>query len=395
MRIRFQLPALLLLGPALAASPALAAKLALHGGRRVLTVSGEPLLAYHLVERGATLTAEAEGPLVVQLRLRRHSRGRQRGQTEAALDVDGGETDRFQLPASPAGRYLAVFGFAPGPEASRTLKLGPGHHVIAVRALGGAIVVALNAKRRPAHEPEVAPLVAEKRPASEGGLTAAPLVAPRPAPKPVPAVASSAPVSAPAPSVATPFVSATPSIAERVASSAPSSSEGRLLIGLRAGSASQPQTAATGGSLGLDVRYFLAPHFSLGVAADVFGWSLASAAGSLSTGLSVLAIPILLEGVVDLPIYRTLSLSLGAGVGGSYGRFDRSLAAGATHFPVASSSGIAPAGTLLAGLSVAALAGRLGVDARITSTLPQDLPGVAHGLLIGATLAEVSYAFLF
>ena len=109
-----------LAGPSLTvlllAASASAAPVQVEGRFRPLTVSGEALVHFNLVPSGKTLRAAVTGPLSVAVKLRRHSRGRARGRTEAIVTVDGKAPERIALPAEPAGSYLAGFGFRPGPE---------------------------------------------------------------------------------------------------------------------------------------------------------------------------------------------------------------------------------------------------------------------------------------
>jgi hypothetical protein len=389
--VRALLVAALLVGTEAQAQP-----LHVEGGQRVLTVSGEPLLAYHLVEHGQTVTATVDGPQVLSLMLRRHSRSHHGGSTVAALVLDGGEVDRFELQAQPSGRYLGGVGFSPGPRTLRQIKVGPGHHRIAVHAIGGAVVVAFEAE------------------APELQMPAAPLVAAAPEPE-APPIAESAPMPPAEPPMAPParIVSAQPVGSEapippmpnvEMARSEETQPVGRkhVLLELRGGSASQSQTGSTGWSAGLDARYFVSERFSVGVGADVYDISLASASvysspeavSPLSFGMSLLAVPIVAEAAYDQPLGSLFTLTLGLGVGGDYQHVGRTLSAGSTTFAPGSADGVAPIGEALAGLAIRAPGGRVGLEVRLSSSLPQDVGGVASGLVVGAFLAEVTYQFL-
>jgi hypothetical protein len=394
----------------LVATGAEAQALKVTGGKRVLTVSGDPLLAYHLVEPGQTVTATVDGPQVVSLMLRRHSRGRHAGTTAAALDLDGGEVDRFELPAQPFGRYLGGVGFQPGPRTARQIKLGKGHHRIAVRAIGGAVTVAFQVE---AAEPQLTaePLVAKAEPAPEVA-PAAPVAPPAPQPEPPSAPVTSndklgsEPPSAPVARTVTaqPVAAEAPVAAVEVAKpeEAKPAVRKHVVLELRGGSASQTQIGSTGWSAGLDARYFVSERFSVGLGADVYDMSLANASVSsspeaispLSLGMSLLAIPIVAEAAYDQPLGSLFTLTLGLGVGADYQHLDRTLQSKGTALGPTDADGVAPVGEALAGLAIRAPGGRVGIEVRISTSLPQDIGGLASGFVVGAFLAEVSYQFL-
>ncbi|MHB8419487.1 MAG: hypothetical protein ACYDCL_15535 [Myxococcales bacterium] len=381
---------------AAAAAPRAEAQiLRISGGGRALTVSGEPLLAYHLVEHGRAIEASVQGPLVVNLTLRRHSRSRHGGTASAALDLDGGEMDRFVLDAQPPGRYLAGFGFRPGPEKKRQIKLGPGRHRIAVRAIAGSIVVAFSAVEP---ELEAAPLVA-RAPAP----VAAPIVAStpsQPSPQPSPPAEGRAASRGEGTSLAE--VEPTPSV-ERETPAPRLERPPRALVELRVGSATQTQAGSTGFGGGADVRWYVARRFSVGVGVEAYDVGLggrlegspsSEAVGPLSLGVSVLAVPLILEATYDQPLGKVVTLTLGLGAGADYQRFNRSVTSGPTALPAAASGGVAPMGEALVNLSVRAPGGRVGVELRIESSLPQDVAGVGRDIVVGGLLAEVGYQFL-
>lgn len=380
----------------------------------MLTVSGDPLLAYHLVEAGQTVTATVDGPQVVSLMLRRHSRGRHPGTTAAALDLDGGEVDRFELQAQPFGRYLGGVGFSPGPRMMRQIKLGKGHHRIAVRAIGGAVTVAFQLETA---EPQLTaePLVAKAEPAPEPAPVAPaapPAVQPEPPSAPVTStVTSGERLGSEAPTApVTRTVSAQPVSPEAPVATvdvakpdeAKPAAQKHVLLELRGGSASQTQIGSTGWSAGLDARYFVSDRFSVGLGADVYDMSLANASVStspeaispLSLGMSLLAIPIVAEAAYDQPLGSLFTLTLGLGVGADYQHLDRTLLSKGTTLGPSDADGAAPVGEALAGLAIRAPGGRVGIEVRISTTLPQDIGGLTNGFVVGAFLAEVSYQFL-
>ncbi len=410
------MPALL---AALLAAGAQAQTVRVTGAKRVLTVSGDALLAYHLVEPGKTVTATIDGPQVVSLMLRRHSRGHHPGSTQAALDLDGGEVDRFELQAQPFGRYLAGVGFAPGPRTVRQIKLGQGHHRIAVRAIGGAVVVAFQLEA-PELQLAAEPLVAQAAPTPAAAPAATPSPAPPKAPEAEPvapageklgAAPPPAPAPTPAPAARTVSAQAVGSEAPvatvelaRPAEAAPEEVKPRkhVLLELRGGSASQTQIGSTGWSAGLDARYFVSERFSVGLGADIYDMSLGTgsvlsspeAVAPLSLGTSLLAVPIVAEAAYDQPLGSLFTLTLGLGVGGEYQLLDRTVSAGSTMLTPSSADGAAPIGEALAGLAIRAPGGRVGIEVRLSSSLPQNVGGLANGIVVGAFLAEVSYQFL-
>ncbi|HUB09971.1 MAG TPA: hypothetical protein VMB50_23410 [Myxococcales bacterium] len=381
-----------------AAGLASADGLHVRGGGRVLTVSGEPLLVYHLVEPGRSVEATAEGPLVVSLKLRRHSRSHHGGTARAVLELDGGEMDRFVLEAQPAGRYLAGFGFAPGPEKKRQIKLGPGKHRLSVRALAGSIIVAFSAGDE---ELEVAPLVAQAPVVSSASVV-------RATPENPVATSTGAQATAEEP-VPPKEIEAQPGPSDEpvhVEQAAPVSKGGRpahVLLELRVGSATQTQVGSTGFGGGIDLRYFVARRFSIGLGADAYGVALGGklsgspapeAVGPLALDASVIAVPVLLEAAYDQPLGSVVALTLGLGAGAEYQRISRSATSGTSALAEPVSQGAAPVGEALAGLSIRAPGGRVGVEVRLSSSLPQDIDGVARGAVVGALLAEVGYQFL-
>lgn len=382
---------------ALSAAGSASAEVRVRGGGRVLTVSGEPLLVYHLIEAGRSVEATADGPLVISLKLRRHSRSRHGASARAVLELDGGEMDRFVLEAQPAGRYLAGFGFTPGPEKTRQIKLGLGHHSIAVRALEGAVVVAFSEGQE---ELEAAPLVAQ-----------APAAAVSPAPAPTQSPPRASPASGDEDDEAVPAkiaeaepteIAPEPAEVERPGTTTESERPPHVLLELRAGSATQTQVGSTGFGGGADARYYVAHRFSLGVGADAYdvafggkvSGTLAEGVAPLSLGVSVVAVPVLLEGAYDQPLGSALTLTLGLGAGAAYEQFNRSLTAGTSALTAPGSESAAPVGEILADLSMHAPGGRVGIELRLSSTLPQDVDGVARGAVVGAFLAEVGYQFL-
>ena len=110
--------------------------------------------------------------------------------------------------------------------------------------------------------------------------------------------------------------------------------------------------------------------------------------------MSLLAVPIVAEAAYDQPLGSLFTLTLGLGVGGDYQHVGRTLSAGSTTFAPGSADGVAPIGEALAGLAIRAPGGRVGLEVRLSSSLPQDVGGVASGLVVGAFLAEVTYQFL-
>ncbi len=392
------------------ALPAAAAPVRVEGGKRLLTVSGEPLAVYHLVEKGHSLQAKLSGPLMLHLELRRHSRGLSVGKTEAALDLDGAEVDRFELGASPRGRYLGGFGFSPGPPTKRSIQLGPGTHTVRMRALGGAIAVALTSEpMRPA--PAAVPLAQR----SPGTLSPQPLVSsgPQAAPKSS-SKASPGPAAPAAPAAASPPQASPPG--ERLSEAAAAAkAEGPLeaerqlpgpatekapvlVLAIRAGSVSQPQLGSTSVSGGLDLLAAVSNHWRIGVGIDVFDLGLVSlparvpgAASSLSVGLAMLEVPVYAEAAYDARLASWLIGRLGIGLGGAYVRFDRSASAGSFALATATASGISPLAAALAGLAVPVGMGRVGLGARFLVSPAEDAAGVERATVPGALLGEVSY----
>ncbi len=380
-----------LAGPSLAvllvAASASAAPVQVEGRFRSLTVSGEALVHFQLVPSGKTLQAAVTGPLSVAVKLRRHSRGRARGRTEAIVTVDGKAPERIVLPADPAGSYLAGFGFRPGPESVRRIELGAGPHEITIRARGGALAVAVEAAPALA----AVPLVASAPPPA----ASAPPPAAAASPPPVVAAASPPPAAKPAPA-------ATPAV-EAAASPRPRGDENpRWLFELRGGGASQAQLGSAGFSGGIDARYYVVPRISLGLSVDAMGLGFGTASGypsaqaihPISRGSYGIGVPILVEGVYDQPLGGPFRLCLGIGAGATDLVLSGSEQAGPTALPASGGGGFSPAAAALAGFFARIPSGRIGVEVRATAALPETSPGVVRGAVPGALLWEVGYQLL-
>ncbi|MHB1846558.1 MAG: hypothetical protein ACYCWW_17180, partial [Deltaproteobacteria bacterium] len=277
--------------------------------------------------------------------------------------------------------------------------LGPGPHEIRLRAVGGAIAVALVEQplpAAPAPAPAPVALVAEPKAAPQ----AQPLV-PEKRAAAAPAAAApiaSAPVAAPAPPAPTP---AAPTPALEASRELPTSVEAKepvLFLELRVGSASQAQTGATALAGGLDLLDSVGHHLWLGVGVSAFDQSIGSlqagvpgATTRLAAGLSMLDVPVTAEGAYEGALASWLVAELGLGVGAAYVRFDRTVLSGAYALPDATASGVAPVAEAFGGLAVPIPSGRIGLDLRYLVSPSQDAPGVERGTLPGAFLAEVGY----
>ncbi|MHB8417975.1 MAG: hypothetical protein ACYDCL_07855 [Myxococcales bacterium] len=194
------------------ASPALAADVKIQGNHRKTQVKGERT-SYHLVEKGARLTATVKGPGDLSVLLHAEIQGAG-GPAAVSLFLDKKKIHFVDLKGAAQGK-LSTGGSA-GPLKTEIIKIPPGVHQVAVESFGGA-AVAFRLGRGGGHEeretakgkkggrhkaaPAPAELAAEPIAPPPSETPAAP---PPPTPAPPPAVAAAPPPPPPSASLPPP-----------------------------------------------------------------------------------------------------------------------------------------------------------------------------------------------